>query len=151
MFSQTSEYALRAAVFLAMRAPAPQTAQQISAECRVPADYLFKVLQPLSRSGLLNAQRGKRGGFSLAREASAISILDVIDAVDPLKRIRTCPLGIEQHGTRLCPMHRKLDDAMRLIEDTFRGTRLSDLIRTSGDLVPLCAKPVPIPENVLHA
>ncbi len=151
MFSQTSEYALRATVFLAMRAPSPQTAQQISAECRVPVDYLFKVLQPLSRAGLLNAQRGKHGGFSLARDASQISILDVIQAVDPIKRIHECPLGLKEHGIRLCPVHRKLDDAMCLIETTFRDSKLSDLIDPAAEIVPLCVKPTLIPETVLHA
>lgn len=150
MFSQTSEYALRAAVFLAMRSPSPQTAQQISTECRVPADYLFKVLQTLSRAGIVNAQRGKHGGFSLARDAAEISILDVIQAVDPIKRIRECPLGLKEHGVRLCPVHRKLDDAMCLIETTFRDSKLSDLIST-GDIVPLCAKPPLVTETVLHA
>jgi Rrf2 family protein len=151
MFSQTAEYALRAAVFLAMRSPNAQTAQQIAAECRVPTDYLFKALQPLSRAGLLSAQRGKHGGFSLTRDPSEISILDIIQAVDPIKRIRQCPLGLKEHGVRLCPVHRKLDDALCTIEDTFRDSMLSDLIDPTADIVPLCPKPELIPETALHA
>lgn len=141
MFSQTAEYALRAAISLTVHHPAPQTAQQISTECQIPIDYLFKVLQSLSRAGLVNAQRGKHGGFTLAKDPESLSILDVIQAVDPIKRIRECPLNLKQHGVRLCPLHRRLDDAVRLIEESFASTKLTDLLSESAELNPLCAKP----------
>lgn len=151
MFSQTAEYGLRAAVLLALRSPSPQTAQQISADTHVPTDYLFKVLQTLARSGIVSAQRGKHGGFSLSRPASEISILDILQAVDPIKRIRTCPLNLKEHGVRLCPVHRKIDDALCLIEETFRNSMLSELADPTAESVPLCLKPNLIPETVLHA
>jgi len=57
MLSATTEYALRSMVLLAMRQGSAQTAQQIATETKVPIDYLFKVLQALSRAGLVQAQR----------------------------------------------------------------------------------------------
>ena len=98
MISQTTEYALRAVVWLAANPEKPLTAQQIAEATRVPAGYLAKVLQGLSRSGLLHSQRGLGGGFTLARSPSALTMWEVVQAVDPLKRIRSCPLGFEEHS-----------------------------------------------------
>jgi len=148
MFSTTTEYALRSVVLLAMRRGTPRTAQQIAAETKVPIDYLFKVLQSLSRAGLVQAQRGKNGGFSLLNDPADISIYDVVQAVDPIKRIAKCPLGIKEHGVRLCSLHRKLDDAVRHIEEAFSSTKLADLIDDSSPIRPLCAGDVIAPTKV---
>ena len=101
MFSQTVEYALRAVVVLAMHPDSPRTAQQIADASKMPVDYLFKVLQLLGRAGLVTGQRGKHGGFTLARLPHDMTVLDVVNAVDPIKRLRTCPHGIPSHGTTL--------------------------------------------------
>ena len=148
MFSTTTEYALRSVVFLAMRRGAPQTAQQISNETKVPIDYLFKVLQSLNRAGLVQAQRGKNGGFSLVNDPAEISIYDVVQAVEPIKRIPKCPLGLKAHGVRLCSLHRKLDDAMRHIAEAFSSTSLADLIDDSSPIRPLCADDVLPPAKI---
>ena len=42
-----------------------------------------------------------------------VTILDVVNAVDPIQRIKTCPLGLKTHGVRLCPLHRRMDDGPR--------------------------------------
>ncbi len=128
MFSQTAEYALRAMVALAGQPDSGQTAQQIARASQVPIDYLFKVLQSLSRAGLVVAQRGKHGGYSLVKPASETCILEVVNAVDPIRRIKTCPLGIAAHAdNKLCPLHRKLDEALRSVEEAFAGSFLCDL------------------------
>jgi len=109
------------------------TAQDIAQNTRIPLDYLAKILNSLSRAGLVSAQRGRHGGFQAARPAAEISVLDVVAAVDPVRRIFTCPLGLTEHGTDLCPLHRKLDDAARSMEETFQATTIGSL---AG--VPFC-------------
>ncbi|MCC6343017.1 MAG: Rrf2 family transcriptional regulator [Bryobacterales bacterium] len=138
MFSQTVEYALRAMVVLARHGGAPQTAQAIAGKSQVPVDYLFKVLQVLGRAGLVGAQRGKHGGFSLTRPATEVTVLEIINAVDPIQRIRSCPLDIKSHGSTLCPLHRKLDAALQLVEHAFASTTLADLNDAPPNLMPLC-------------
>ena len=133
MLSQTAEYALRAMISLARGGP--HTAQDVAADARVPLDYLSKILNALGRAGLVSAQRGRGGGFQAARPANQISVLEVVTAVDPVRRIHTCPLGLAAHGTNLCPLHRKIDDAARSIEDAFRITTIGSL---TG--VPFCAE-----------
>jgi Rrf2 family protein len=87
MFSQTAEYALRAVVVLAGDPEKPWTAQEIAAHSLVPQDYLVKVLQALAKQGLVTAQRGRGGGYVLRRPPRGITVLDVINAVDTIRRI----------------------------------------------------------------
>ncbi len=138
MFSQTVEYSLRAIVWLAAHPDDPQTNQQIAAATLVPAGYLAKVMQSLGRGGLVSAQRGKHGGFLLAKDAEKISVLDVIDSVEPIGRIRECPLGIAAHGARLCPLHKRLDAAMATIEKAFGATSIAEILAEPSRSKPLC-------------
>jgi Rrf2 family transcriptional regulator, nitric oxide-sensitive transcriptional repressor len=127
MLSQTAEYALRAMVALATGPEGSRTAQEISRQSQIPPDYLSKVLNSLVRAGLVSGQRGRGGGFQSVKPAAGTTVLDVISAVDPLKRIRKCPLGLEAHGENLCPLHRKIDDAVKLIEEAFSTTSIESL------------------------
>ena len=138
MFPQTIEYALRAVVFLAGAPGGPHTTEQIAARIRVPRGYLSKVLQSLGRVGLLHARRGLHGGFTLARSPETITVLEVVNAVAPIQRIRTCPLGIESHGPELCPLHRTLDKALASVEREFERTTIADLLNTPAASEPLC-------------
>lgn len=130
MISQTAEYALRAIVFLADQNDAPQTTQQIAEVTRVPAGYLAKVMQGLSRCGLVRAQRGLHGGFTLAVPPKELTVLDVVQAVDPLRRIEHCPLGIVSHQS-LCPLHRRLDSAVAMVEKALGSSTIAELLAES--------------------
>ena len=108
MLSQTVEYALRAAVQLAALAPEPSTTAELAEVTRVPPAYLVKVLQSLVKAGIVVSQRGAAGGVSLACPAKKVTILDIVNATDPIRRIKSCPLDLATHGTKLCPLHRRL-------------------------------------------
>lgn len=140
MISQTAEYALRAIVYLADQQE-PRTTQQIAQVTRVPAGYLSKVLQSLARGGLVTSQRGLHGGFRLAQSSKEVTVWQVIDAVDPLQRIRSCPLGLKSHGVNLCPMHRRLDDALAMVETAFRASTVAELLEEPTRSKPLCDFP----------
>jgi Rrf2 family protein len=140
MISQTAEYALRAIVYLAGQ-QTPQTTGEIAATTRVPAGYLSKVLQALARGGLVNSQRGLHGGFTLTADPKKLSVWEVIDAVDPLQRIKTCPLGLKAHGVNLCPMHKRLDDALAAMEKAFKASTVAELLADPNPSKPLCDFP----------
>ena len=127
MFSQTAEYALRAMAYLAERAERPHAIHEIAGATQVPSDYLSKVMQGLVKSGLAEAHRGRSGGYSLALPASETTVLEIINAVDPIQRVVSCPLGLPQH-TALCPLHRRLDAAAAHVEAAFQNTSLADLL-----------------------
>lgn len=138
MFSQTAEYALRVVAYLASLDDHPATTRQLAASTRIPEGYLAKVIGSLNRAGLVISQRGLHGGSILARPPRDISVYDVVNAVSPIQRIRTCPLGIRSHGTTLCPLHRKLDDAIALVERTFRTSTIAELLNEPSRSKPLC-------------
>jgi Rrf2 family protein len=144
MFSQTAEYALRAVVYLASQAGAAQTTQQIAAATKAPSGYLAKVMQGLTRARLVQSQRGLHGGFTLARASDDLTVLDVIQAVDPIRRIRSCPLGIKGH-INLCPLHRRIDQAMTLVMDALEQSTIAELLvepeKARGIPIPLCPWP----------
>jgi Rrf2 family nitric oxide-sensitive transcriptional repressor len=152
MLSQTVEYALRAVVHLASEAPRARTTEQIAEVTHVPRAYLSKVLQSLSRAGIVQSQRGIGGGMSLAKPASDLTILEVVNAVEPIQRIRTCPLGLESHGVHLCPLHKRLDNALAMVENAFASTTLAEVLAEPSRSIPLCAfpnlniEPAPQPE-----
>jgi Rrf2 family protein len=139
MISPTAEYALRAIVALAQTQGEAMTTLRIAETTKVPPGYLSKVLQILGRGGLVRSKRGLGGGFTLARTPGEITILEVVNAVDPLKRIDKCPLGIETHGTTLCALHARLDAAVALVERSFAETTVADLLQKTGPSGPLCS------------
>ena len=139
MISQTAEYALRAVVHLAMKGvDESASAQEISQVVRVQVGYLQKILRMLAKADILKAQRGSGGGFSLAKVPSAVSVLDVLKASESAPaRISKCPLGIKGH-TRLCTLHRLLDDQMARAEQVFASTSIADLLEQGPAARPLC-------------
>jgi len=141
MLSQTVEYALRAVVHLADQAPEARTTEQIAEVTQVPQAYLSKVLQALNRAGIVRSQRGVGGGVSLVKAPNKLSILEVVNAVDPIKRIATCPLGLQAHGKNLCPLHRRMDDALAMMEAAFRKTTLAEVLAEPTTSPPLCGFP----------
>ena len=141
MFSQTVEYALRAVACLSMNPESPQTTEEIANTTRVPKAYLSKVLQGLRQNGIVKSYRGIGGGIALAHDPEELTILQVVNAVDPIGRIRECPLGLAAHGVKLCPLHRRLDNALASVEEAFGSTTLAEVLAETGDSVPLCDFP----------
>src|SRR5687767_11358393 len=137
MLPKTAEYALRAVVWLAREAKKSQSADNLAENTKVPRRYLHKVLQDLVRAKLVRSQSGPGGGYSLARASAKITILDVVNAVSPLQRIRRCPLGLSAH-TRLCPLHKELDCVYAATEKALSRVTIAQLLRSTSSIVPLC-------------
>ena len=99
------------------------------------------MLQTLAAASVVRSRRGMKGGFTLARDAAQMSALDVVNAVDPIRRIRHCPLGRPDHAAGLCPLHRRMDAALGALEQVYADVRLSELVETRG-APPLCHVPI---------
>jgi len=111
---------------------------QLAEVTHVPMNYLAKVLQLLARSDLITGRRGVGGGYRLKRSAKEISLLDVINAIDPIERIESCPLNLDNHTSKLCPLHARLDAAHKMIIDQFDGMSLYDMLAEDPSVRPLC-------------
>ncbi|HMQ14602.1 MAG TPA: Rrf2 family transcriptional regulator [Phycisphaerae bacterium] len=152
MVSRTVEYALRAIVWLASQDGSPRTTRQMAHATQVPAGYLAKVMQTLVDAGLVSSQRGLGGGFVLARDPRSISVLDVVAAVEPIPRIRACPLKLSAHQLHLCPLHRRIDDALAMVEKAFAESTIAELLAEGNKDAPLCPNPdAPTPRAQLTA
>ena len=138
MISLTLEYALRAIVAIAQNGDAPCTARRVSEITEIPLPYLSKLMQGLVRAGIVTSQRGIHGGFLLARDPAQLSIWDISEVVDPVRRILHCPLKLRSHGITLCPLHRRIDAALAGTESVFRGTSVAELLEESGGGNVLC-------------
>ncbi len=137
MIPKTAEYALRAVVVLARDLQRSYSAEQIAKDTRVPRRYAHKVLQALVRAGLVRSQSGPGGGYALLRSPEELSILDVVSAVEPITRLRRCPLGLKTH-TNLCPLHRELDEAYAAMERAFARVTIAQVLNQPREVPPLC-------------
>ena len=137
MFTLTAEYALRIVVYLGSLNGTPVTTKQLAAATQVPAGYLSKVLQALSRAGIVVSQRGLHGGSVLAMSANELTVYDVVQAVAPLQRIRVCPLGLKAHANQLCPLHQRMDNALAMVEMALRASTITDLLNDPSTNKPL--------------
>jgi Rrf2 family transcriptional regulator, nitric oxide-sensitive transcriptional repressor len=137
MIPKTAEYALRAVVILARGLGRSYSAEQIAEATRLPRRYAHKVLQALVRAGLVRSQSGPGGGYALVRPPEELSILDVVSAVEPITRLRRCPLGLKTH-TSLCPLHRELDEAYAAMERAFSRVTIAQLLNQPDAVPPLC-------------
>jgi Rrf2 family transcriptional regulator, nitric oxide-sensitive transcriptional repressor len=137
MLSKTAEYALRAVALLASQPGQPAAAEGMAEKTKIPRRYLQRVLQDLVAADLLRSRPGPGGGYELTRPARDVSILQVVNAVSPLERIRHCPLGLKTHTT-LCPLHAELDKAYAATEQAFAGVTMQDVIDSTDGVIPLC-------------
>lgn len=133
MLSRTSEYALRAVMYLAQhpdRWPIP--GNQIAEEAEVPAKYLSKVLGDLVRNGVLASSRGKCGGFSMVRSPRKTYLIDVLTPFESFDQ-RRCPFGNSRCDDRNpCLAHDKWKRVISAEQDFLRKTTVHD-VAVKGD------------------
>lgn len=106
MLSQAVGYAATALGHIAAAGGKPVSIKEVSAAAEIPAPYLAKIINSLSRRGLVNTQRGIGGGVTLARAPTTITLYDICEALgDPVTQLR-CMMGTaECSDDRACPCH----------------------------------------------
>ncbi len=131
MLSNTSKYALRAVIFLAINTKQNERIgiKKISAELDIPTPFLGKILQSLAKHKLLSSTKGPRGGFGLGRPADEILLMDVVDIVDGQDNFHRCAIGIkycaeQEHPCALHSRYAKLRDEMK---DIFQATTIEEV------------------------
>lgn len=127
LLNDATEYGLRAVVWLANQPRQPHKVQAIAEATDAAPGYLIKVLQALAKAGVVSAHRGTTGGYALSRDPESLTALEVISAIDPIERIRSCPLRLEAHANGLCPLHQRIDDSMASIERNLAQTTIAEL------------------------
>lgn len=137
MITKSSEYALRAVALLGDKVGVSLAADEVAEKTKVPRRYLHRVLQDLAAAGIVRSKSGPGGGYELIRDTATLTMLDVVNAVSPIERIRKCPLGLPSHH-KLCPLHAELDKACAATEAAFANVTIKQLLASRGRYVPLC-------------
>ncbi len=109
IFSKKCELALQAVLFLSIKKDKIIfNAKEISDELKVPKEFVSKMLQTLTESGIVGSKKGKNGGFYLARRPSQIKLIEIVEAVDGLEVFNNCVLGFPNCSCDSpCPVHDK--------------------------------------------
>lgn len=129
MMSRTGAHAVTALIVLAELDPghyagAADIAQRISA----PRNYLGKLLKRLAETGILESQKGKGGGFRLARDPAEISLFEIIDPIERLERWEGCFMGRPECSARnRCAVHEKWQRVREKYLAFLRDTTLAEL------------------------
>jgi Rrf2 family protein len=137
ILSQTSQYALRAAAYLA---EAPDDAgwtpvADIAEALDAPRNYLSKILHQLARRGVLTSARGPGGGFRLAAASTEIRLIDIVEPVDAPLAERACLLGRGVcNEARPCAAHARWRDLNDAVTRFLERTTLSDLTKRAGSV-----------------
>ncbi len=142
-FSNSIEYAIHGLMYVAgaqgekessprsasTREGRPVLLSDIAEAIRVPESYLRKVFLLLARQRLVSSQRGAQGGYSLARDAAEISLLDVVEAVEGSLPMYSCLKGRRACAPQLpCPVQEAFDRGRDLMAEELRRVSLRQLV-----------------------
>ncbi len=129
--TRAADYGVRVVVHLAGLAAGSRLSLTALAEAvEVPEQFLSKVLQRLARHGMIHSQRGMSGGFALAADAEALSLLDEVEAIEGPIRLNLC-LGPGVGCTRQswCPAHLVWAEAQEALTGVLRRASIAQLAR----------------------
>jgi len=137
MISKTAVHAVRALAALAeLPAGAYAGAAEIAEQIGAPRNYLGKLLKTLADARLVESQKGKGGGFRLARPPEEISILDLVEPIDRVSRWSGCFLGGPRCSDRApCAVHERWGKVRDVYLRFLRQTTLADLARPVPEIV----------------
>jgi len=109
IFSKKCEYGLQAVLLLASRQSEEIVpAEEIAKKLNIPKEFVSKILQSLTESGLVYSRKGKAGGFAMAKDPKAIRLIDIVTAIDGLSIFNSCVLGFPNcNPEHPCPLHEK--------------------------------------------
>jgi len=137
LYGAGAEYALHALLILATR-PEPASVKDLATFLKVPERFLAKVLTRLRKAGLVAGREGISGGFSLARPADRITVMEVLAAVDPDRKLFACaeirancalfgPEAPEWATAGTCRIHAVMQEAEQVLQDFLGSRTLADL------------------------
>ena len=128
MFSQTTEYALRAFIFVAREAPRSIRLREIAAAVDAPSRYLAKILGELTRSGYLVSTRGPAGGYALAPQHSPVTLASIAAVFEENTHHR-CLLGSGPCGSNPdCPVHQRWAPIASSMSTFLSRTTIDELV-----------------------
>ncbi len=129
ILSRTSQYAVQAMIYMATQSPnAPVLNKDIAERLNVPAPYLAKILQAMSKGGLLSSFRGRLGGFCLREPAAQISLMRLLQLTEGADFTQSCLLGLKRCSDETaCPVHARWLPIKEKVIEMLNQMTLADL------------------------
>ena len=127
IFSKTCEYAIRAVLYIAHKSALDKRVgiKDIASGIDSPELYLAKILQDLSRKGIISSAKGPNGGFYMESESLSRPISDIVEAVDGSGLFYGCALGLKQCSeSQPCPLHDQFKTIRDQIKDLLCNTTI---------------------------
>ena len=108
-------------------------AKDLAHAADVPFHYLAKLLGQLVRAGLLDATRGKHGGYRLSRPASQVTLFEVVNTIEPITGPRQCLLWRRPcDHLEPCAVHESWSLLMEKVHHFLENTTLDKIAETAG-------------------
>lgn len=109
IFSKKCEYGLQSVLYLAANMDTQVIpSDEIAKKLNIPKEFVSKILQNLTESGIVLSKKGKSGGFALAKHPQKIRLIDIVAAIDGLDIFNSCVLGFPKCSPENpCPVHEK--------------------------------------------
>ena len=132
-FSQACKYCIRAVLYLAEHGEGkPVMSRQIAAILKVPEPFLAKILQLLSKRGVLRSFKGRGGGFVLARPPGEIYLGEVVEAVEGSHFGQACILGLEECSAEdPCHLHSQWSRFKEEMLEVMRKQSIEEVMQKS--------------------
>lgn len=141
MFSKSSEYAIRAAIYIAAEGTRDKMVGigEICDHIVAPKHFTAKILQVLTKNQIICSKAGVNGGFYLDNGQPAISLIEIVKAVDGDGLFRGCGLGLKECSeTEPCPIHHQFkpirNSIIKMMEDATVAEMAAELKKGSGFL-----------------
>jgi Rrf2 family protein len=129
--TRAADYAVRVMIHLAGLPPGTRASRdQLAEAAECPEQFLSKVLQGLSRAGLISSHRGNTGGFELPPARRTASMLEIVEAIEGPLHLNVC-LGPEGSCERQswCPAHAVWSEAQAAVAKVLKAATIEDLAR----------------------
>jgi len=135
MVTRAADYALRAVLVLAGYPPGSRLClEDLARACDVPSAFLYKVLRALTTRGLLDAHRGKTGGYELSvRARASATVLDVVEAIDGETMLNACVMSEGCHRSPGCAAHPIWQQAQACLREVLGSARIAVLAGGDAD------------------
>lgn len=130
MFSKACEYAIRAALYISVKSidGSKLGIKEIAKEIDSPAHFTAKILQTLSREGIISSIKGPNGGFYLDPKSKPIPLDAIVKAIDGEDVLNSCSLGLKQCSDKFpCPIHHEIKAYKERIRDVMKEKTLQHL------------------------
>ena len=107
IFSRQCEYALQAVLYIALKPQGEMSSiKEMTKKLDIPYHFLGKILQDLSRKGLLKSMKGPTGGFALGMPAKDMTLFHIVEAIDGVELTSKCVMGFPECSQKNpCAVH----------------------------------------------